>query len=328
LGLDYIGYYPAVRDGDAGEEYDAILAAGATPDKPWVDLTAAALENKELLYVADTYGVYELDLEHIDDEEAHLVRNDPIYSSVQPEEMDVIESFARSGRTVIAEFNTFALPTHQDVRDRWEDLLHVRWTGWIGRYIDDLGNFDDIPNWIPQLWEAQENQNWTFKGPGMVYADINERIVVLTVGEDLGERFVRIRLGDKADPLMEDVSDDVPYYYWFDVLIPDSDVTVHAQYVVDVTDLGEAKLRTFGIPTVSPAVTSFEGASRAYYFAGDFADNAVVFGPHEVAFYPSYRRHFPRYKEYRTNEWFYWEFYVPLLDNILTREEKAFYGDH
>ena len=237
------------------------------------------------------------------------------------EETDVVEWFTAQGGTIVAEFNTMALPTGEGVRQRWERLLHLRWSGWVGRFIEDLGNMDDIPNWIPYLWEMQTGQRWRFHGPGIVFADTNERIVVLEADRHLGPDFVRIQVLDAGNALLDGATDRVPFYYWFAVVVPDPDTKVHAEYVLDVTPEGEATLRAFGIASHFPAVLSHQGLYRAYYFAGDFADNAVVPGPYQVAFYPAYRRQLPRYREYRSNEWFFWEFYVPLVRNVLDREE-------
>lgn len=319
LATDYVGYYPSLRGMLAFVNGEEESEAGQKKWRhTWRDLTDADVAGKDAIYLADTYGVYSLDLEHIDDEEAHLLRNPLVYGAFKPEEIGVLERFAEKGGTVIAEFNTFALPTGVDVRQRFEALLHVEWTDWVGRYVDDLANEEDIPWWVYELWRRQARETeWHFSGPGFIFVDTHERLVVLQAGEDVGGDLIRIHNLRDSDPLLEGTTDQVPYYYWFDVVRPGKGTTVHSEMVIDATPEGEKKLAEFGIPTSFPAVISYDGPYKAFYFAGDFADNKLEDAPYQVAWYPSYRRWFARYRSDPTNEWFFWEYYLPLVQNVL-----------
>ncbi|NUN15663.1 MAG: hypothetical protein HUU55_18720 [Myxococcales bacterium] len=314
----YVGYYPEIRDADGVALPPPFPETG---ENPWRLLQHQDLEDTDVLYVADTYGVYELDLRRIPEERAHLTRNQVVFGGMTHEETDVVDAFRNKGGVVIAEFNTFGQPTRQDVVDRWEDILNLDWTGWIGRYIEDFANMNDIPNWIPYLWELQTGEKWRFSGPGVVFVHTSERILILEEGKDVQEVPVLLKTHREDDPLTVGCTPEIPYYYWFDVVIPREHTVEHAEFEMQLYPRGVVQMRAEGIPTRFSAILSHENDAPTYYFAGDFADNAVMFGPYQFAFYDTYRRKFPTYQIYKSNEWFYWEFYLPLLENVLPRIE-------
>lgn len=86
-----------------------------------------------ILYIADTYGVYENDF----NEKPSTERSKLVYGGLSLVEVELIKKAGYKGRTVIAEFNSFSSPTNEAAREQIYDLLGLRWTGWISRYFDN-----------------------------------------------------------------------------------------------------------------------------------------------------------------------------------------------
>lgn len=321
LSTDHVGYYPGLRYVMA--QLKGVPEAEARWWSTWRSVDDGELAGTNVLYLADTYGAYELDLKHIDTEEEHRVRNPPVYGGLTDDEMGAIERFVGRGGHIVAEFNSFALPTETSPRQRLEKVLHVDWSHWIGRFVEDLSDPLDLPWWVYELWKKTHGAtSWHFSGPGFIFFDTKENLVVLQVGTDIGDELCKIYNVDNNDPVLRGVSDAVPYNYWFDIVRPGKGTTVHSEFVIDVRPEGQKKLDEWGIPSRFPAITSWKGAYQAWYFAGDFGDTVVEDEPYGVAWYPSYKRYFARYRQSASNEWFFWEYYLPLMENVLGGMER------
>ena len=48
----------------------------------------------------------------------------------------------------------------------------------MGRYIYDLQDFTDVPDWAPPMYEKQEGVEWQFSGPGILLVS-SDRIIIL-----------------------------------------------------------------------------------------------------------------------------------------------------
>ncbi|MHC8523208.1 hypothetical protein ACPJHQ_21185 [Rossellomorea sp. H39__3] len=106
---DYVGYDPKEEKGssvpESAEGYDAV-------------------------YITDTYGVYEEDL---DRENVSGSRSSKVYGGLEEEEIDSLKSMAlNEGKTIIAEFNSMADPTDEKARRKFYSLFNLEWSGWIG----------------------------------------------------------------------------------------------------------------------------------------------------------------------------------------------------
>ncbi len=124
----------------SGEPYDRTedyLGAipGPVPGDPPVetrDLTEAVALEADLLYVIDTYGVYEEDLASGEEKKAALERSRKIYGGLTVEEARALRAARNRGSTVVAEFNSLASPTGREAAAILEEIVGVRWTRWPG----------------------------------------------------------------------------------------------------------------------------------------------------------------------------------------------------
>jgi len=301
---DYIGTEPAPRAGD--------------PPVRTRDLVDADVERARLLYLIDTYGVYEGDLASGSAMRAALERSRKIYGGLTAEEARAVRRAADNGVTVLAEFNTWASPTGAAARTIMEELLGVRWTHWLGRYFPDLDDEGDVPGWLRRNYEREWSKPWEFRGPGYALVRDDEAVEVLLPGRHVRHPGLTLERSRPVDPLLADAHDGVPYFYWFDVVEPAEKTRVLAQYAWHLKPEGERRLRARGLPVRFPAVTlranGRSGAAPAscYYLAGDFADNVLGERGVPLAGYLRLRSWLPS-----TDQSFFWRFYAPMMRELL-----------
>ncbi|MDR7001757.1 hypothetical protein [Neobacillus niacini] len=265
------------------------------------------LSRYDVFYLTDQYGVYKEDFNR---QNPYGKKSAKIYGGLTSHDVNQIEKslIATKGKTLIAEFNTFASPTSESARAKISNLLNLDWSGWIGRYFFDL-NSTEVPEWVKKQYE-EKNKKWTFSGQGFVFVSKNNYIVVLDQKEltDSGLLFHVTEKGKSQ--FKEDLRG--KYQYWFDLIQPRNDEEVLASYQLPVTKDAKRKLKGFGIPIRFPAVISHRNVQyTSYYFAGDYADEAEVPGIYQTKGFDLWKKHFG------VGDSFYWETYVPMLKKIL-----------
>jgi hypothetical protein len=292
---DYVGFDPVSRTGR--------------------ELTAADLANADLLFIADTYGVYVGDYQRPGDQAA-LERSPKIYGGLSEGEARVIDAFAARGGMVIAEFNTFASPTDDGAEARLEATFGVRWSRWVARYWPDLQDRNEVPRWVGHVYERVTGHLFDCTGGGMVLVREDRDIVVLRDGDDLRHSVVsqeRAPLGAAfAFPQRG------AFRYWMDVVAATDSELVY-EHVLDVTPAGERKLEAHGLSRRFPAVTR---RRDAWYFAGDFVDNALDLGSPEQAFVLGFRRERLACGSPTPEEEFFWGWYVPIVSRLLASRAR------
>ncbi|MEI6609435.1 MAG: hypothetical protein WCO53_06770 [Deltaproteobacteria bacterium] len=229
------------------------------------------LNKAELIYITDTYGVYTYDFyrDNIRGERSQL-----IYGGLEEAEIIAIEQNLTRKNTLIAEFNSLASPTSNQARERMENILAVKWTGWIGRYFSELSAKNiDVPLWMVRNYEQQYGTPWTFEGKGFVFVNKDDHLFVLRAGFEIGPKMNRIIFTQEAINEYK-VSSDLEYAYWFDIVdvSQNSNASVLANYKLDVTNQGEKMLVEHGLSSVFPAIVKTDLPFHTYYFAGDYAD--------------------------------------------------------
>ncbi len=292
--------------------------------RDWDFYTEAQLDSianhTDLLYIADTYGVYynEWILKKYQTEHSPL-----IYGGMRRNELQVLERVVAQDKPVYAEFNTFASPTQGYVRTRAQQLLNVAWTGWTGRYFDELDTAknEELPRWLVQGYIRQHGGEWPFEGKGLVFVNESNRIEVLD--PDFG-------LVANAMPSLE-VSEDfaaqygtveqIDYPYWFEVTYPRdlTDAVSMGRFSINTTSRGDSLFKSMGISKTFPAIIKSRHG-KTWYFCADFTDNIVPYGASHFK-----KIHWVRGLLYSNaaldRQRFFWEFYNPMVTTILREQD-------
>ena len=300
---DYIGYYP-----------DRVEKA---PRFKGVELQPENLQNSNLLYIADTYGVYSGDFLEESERLTHLDYSKLIYGGLDEEEVDAIVEFSQLGGSIVAEFNTFASPTWGSASRRLQDLLGLKWSGWSGRFFSDLASEIEIPRWARRHWEEHYKEEWEFEGPGYLFAHEDTRIFVLPVGTHISATSPKL-YKKTSHPLLNGVEDNITFHYWIDVVYPIDPTQILAEYRFELTEEGQRIFEDFRIPEAFPAVLLASKAPLRMYFAGDFSDNRISRGPYYLKWWPKFARWSSSMRDPHGPAVFFWKFYYPLLRNIFS----------
>jgi hypothetical protein len=261
------------------------------------------LSNYDVFYLTDQYGVYE---EDVTGKNNRGKRSSIIYGGLESSDIDQIEKalLASQGKTLIAEFNTFASPTVDIVRDKISNLLNLEWSGWIGRYFNNL-NGNEVPEWVREQYE-KNGKKWSFIGKGFVFVNKNKDIVIVD-DKDVEKNGALFKLTDKGEKYFKQDLQGT-YQYWFDINRQRSEDEILANYTLPISDKKKEELKAMGIPAEFPAIFHHQNAKyNTYYFAGDYADEAEVPAIYQTKGLDIWK------KQFGTQDSFYWEVYVPMM---------------
>ncbi|NGP45356.1 hypothetical protein G4V62_10470 [Bacillaceae bacterium SIJ1] len=258
--------------------------------------------NLDLIYITDTYGVYQNDLEEKPDGQ----RSSYIYGGVDLTEWNMIIGHKAENTTLIAEFNSFATPTEEVTSDIMQKNLGVQWNGWTGRYFIDLSS-DEVPPWLIANYEKQYDDNWTFAGEGIAFVHTSDRVVVLNDKEHDGK--VTFEFNEKGQEKFPKAEDSY-YMYWFDIVQPNEGSAILANYSLNISEKGKALLKENSIPSTFPAIV-YQEHENTYYFAGDYADY-----PNKALTKWAGLNDVLKFFANGYNQ-FYWWTYVPMMNEII-----------
>lgn len=289
LSTDYVGFKPVDE-----QDYK-------------IDGLPEDLSRYDVFYLADQYGVYE---EEFYGENLEGKRSDILYGGLQEEEVDRLNTeLLSTGKTLVAEFNTFGSPTEEAVRTKISNMLNVTWSGWNGRYFTDL-NSTEVPLWVKNNYE-RSNGKWNFKGPGLVFVNRDDYVTVVDSSQ-LEKNGVVFEFTKEGSRQLGEKQSKILYQYWFDIVDARDEEEVLATYTLPVKDEAKQMLTALGIPLDFPAVIHHRNASySSYYFAGDYADEAEVPGIYQTRGISYWKQLFDRSGS------FFWKGYFPMMKNIL-----------
>lgn len=119
---DYYGFFPY-----ANEKFDI---------RDFESLNSNELKKisnqHQMIYITDSYGVYSNEwYQHKSISE----RSNLIYGGLTENEMFLTEELKKEKKLIVAEFNCIGSPTKTIIRNRFEELFHLKWTGWIAAIL-------------------------------------------------------------------------------------------------------------------------------------------------------------------------------------------------
>ncbi|CAM3808293.1 hypothetical protein [Alkalicoccus chagannorensis] len=300
---DYYGFHP--------DEADASYTVTELPDD---------YSGTDLIYMADTYGVYEDDVAWSDHEGREGARSELLYGGLSQADWNRIEARLTDGTpsAFLAEFNSFASPTEPAVEEQVTDALGIEWTGWLGRYFDELDpeQNDEIPQWVLDAYP-----DWEESGPGFLLIDDRSgELIVLNEEEHLDSEGIQLTFTEAGEAYFG-MESSPSYEYWFDIVTADEEDDVLAAYDWNLTEEGRQLLDEQDLPVRFDAVIHHErGASDRFYFAGDYVDIADVPRSYRYAGVEHLHRFIHALNPSANT--FFWSTYVPMMDAILEDVES------
>ncbi|SDA44705.1 hypothetical protein SAMN03080617_00511 [Algoriphagus alkaliphilus] len=307
---DYLGFFPTGKQ-DFGMSKDL---KGKSQDE-----IRALVRQQDLLYIADTYGVYEGDFSN----RQNVQITKKIYGGLDYADLQMLRIAKEEGKVVVAEYNSIASPTPKAIRTEFENLMGIKWTGWIGRYFDELDTLvnGDIPGWMIRQYERQ-HEIWNLSGPGLIFIKESGEIEAFVHTRDYENKIPLIRT-QKINKHGFKLPEVVPYPDWFDVVMIERDYQVISYYDIAPTSQGLQRMRSMGLPRFFPAaiVRNFEKGSQ-FYFSGDFSDIRGDFGSHRFYGMPTLWRGLYVASDYTDRQSFFWNYYLPLVTQVLDKSKK------
>ncbi len=274
-----------------------------------------AANNYDMLYYADTYGVYYN--EWYKKGATDVKHTQKVYGGLNQNDYLLMKQMKESGKLIISEFNLYNAPTNGLIREKVEELFGLKWSGWTGKYFANLDTLEGskFPKWIVNLYMEQNNNQWPFKNAGIVLVHKFGTIAILEQGTHLTKEIPFILANNDAVNRFK-VPEVVHYPQWFDITTSTEKNNVLANFKFHVNTKGDSLLRSYDLKPVFPAVIEHISDYKFYYFGGDFAENNVN---NKLAYFEGYRNIFPVFgnSRYSSTKKFYWAFYVPMVTKIL-----------
>ncbi len=297
---DYFGFYPY-----GSNEW---RTASLPPEGPRPDF----------IYITDTYGVYKDDYMQ---KRLSTEGSSKIYGGLTAEDVLAIRKNLGDGNVFMAEFNTAASPTNAADRATLGRLLGVNWSGWIGKYFEDLTSGREVPRWVVANWESQNGRTWEFFGRGYILLSDQDKVEVLVQGTDVTPVGLKMNFLEELAKELK-IRKPISYRQWFEWIVPDADVEILANYSIDILEPGKAKLEALGLSANFPAIVRYSNPQyTGWYVAGDAAELKVS-TPSWIAGMAGLKKILVD-DSVDTNNFFFWRAYVPLMRKIIRDVDQA-----
>lgn len=270
----------------------------------------------DMAYFTDTYGIYYNDWYRDKNQTEH---SEKVYGGLDYNDFLFLKNMRQKKKLILTEFNLLATPTDQDIRQKTEELLGIKWSGWTARYFESLDTLEnpELPRWVVHLYKQQHQNKWPFKNSGIVYVHEDETIAIVENKTSLTHP-VPVIYTSKYGQEKFDVPYKINYPYWTDITYPtDTTHRIVSYYKIKTNKTGDSILEHHHIPHVYPAVIESKD-SRFYYFCGDFADNPVNGRFVKFKGIGYFELFLLNDNEINSRMPFFWRFYLPMVKNILS----------
>lgn len=304
-GSDYLGFYPFKN-----KKY----YTNGLEKRDSVEIATLA-ELSDMVYFTDCYGIYTNDWYDKDPNE----RSTKIYGGLSKGDLLLMKEMLKRKKLVISEFNCMGSPTNRENRNEFESIYRLKWTGWIGRYFDELdtNKNKEIPKWVVRNYLSTKNNIWDFSGQGLIFVDEAGKVVVLEERRHLNGAIPNIHTTIK-DQIKYNLPEVFPYPFWFEINLSSRKNNVISVFKINSNRLGDSILYQNNILKVFPASIEIEyQGNKLYYFSADFADNPIEENYAKFKYINYIKKISVDNKSRVKRENFFYTYYYPLISNIL-----------
>lgn len=306
VGHDYFGFFPLKN-----EKYK-LKGLERFSESKLSQLSSDA----DLAYFTDTYGIYNNEWFKKGDVNE---RSGMLYGGLSYNDVEFMQLMKEKHKLIIAEFNTIGSPTGYNNRRQFEKMFKLKWTGWTARYFANLNQRTnpELPAWLISNYKKSHDNVWPFKKSGIAFVNNVDEVVILEEDTHLTESMPHIITSKNNNYSLPET---MKYPFWFDIMVPDTSVNkIISSFKLDLNENGKKELKANGIPLEFPAVTAHIGNDyQFFYFSGDFADNPVGLQSSYFSGITFFKGFFYDERNITERSSFFWNFYKPLLTNILS----------
>ena len=271
----------------------------------------------DLVYITDTYGIYKNEWYS---GKNNTERSGILYGGMSANDVQLLRNMKARHKLIITEFNSIASPTSPAVREQFEQLFAMHWSGWTARYFDSFDTLKnkEIPQWLTTSYKKEHHSKWPFHKAGIAFVNDNNKVVILEDSTHLINPMPHI-LSLEYGQKQLDLPTKFKYPFWFDVIIPDLSVNqVVSRFDISTNASGSAELKKNGIPLTFPAILIHRDKDyQFYYFSGDFCDNPVSITSSYFKGIGFFKWMFYNLSDPTERSSFFWNFYRPLMNGIL-----------
>jgi len=308
---DYVGFFPLEND------HFLIKDLSNFTEKQIDSLSTCS----DMTYFTDTYGIYYNEWYRKKDLGEH---SEKVYGGLHENDVLFLKMMKEKKKLILAEFNFFATPTSAKQRKEAESLLGLKWSGWTGRYFEQLDTLKnpELPKWVVRLYKNQHQNNWPFTKPGIVFVHTDETIAILENETDL-KREVPLVKSFNYGVNKFDIPKEIRYPYWFDItLSTDTNNRVLSYYELFPNERGDSILHHHNIPKIFPAAFENIKDSPFYYFCGDFTD-VPIRKTFDELLGMEYMKMIVVNESYLNDRTpFFWRYYLPMTTKIINKYFK------
>lgn len=305
--VDYLGFFPL-------KERQFIIKDLSRFSKIQIDSLAS---KTDLTFFTDTYGIYHH--EWYKDNIGPAEHSVGVYGGLDSNDVLFIKSMKEKKKLILAEFNFFATPTTSVIRAHVENLLGLKWSGWTGRYYEQLDTIEnpELPKWIVRLYKKQHDNRWPFTKSGIVFVHSDETIEILEKDTDLDFEVPVVKSFDYTVSKFS-VPRKINYPYWFDItLSTNTNNRVLSYYEISSNERGDSIMHDHNIPKIFPAAFENLKDSRFYYFCGDFTDSPINKTPKKILGIQYFKLFVLNENDLNDRTPFFWRYTFPMTSKIL-----------
>lgn len=275
-------------------------------------------EDADAVYFTDTYGIYKNEWYS---QSQNTERSGILYGGMSQQDVDFLRNMKTRHKLILTEFNTIASPTKVDIRDQFEKLFGLYWSGWTARYFSSFDTTvnKELPLWLIRNYKARHNNTWPFHKAGIAFVNDNDVVVILEDSTHLTDPMPHILTARYGQDKLS-LPSVIKYPFWFDIMIPDLSIN-HAisRFVISTNSSGDNELKTYGIPQTFPAILMHKSTDyQFYYFSGDFCDNPINLTTSYFMGISYFKWLFYNEEDPSERESFFWNFYQPMMAHILS----------
>jgi len=276
----------------------------------------------DMVYFTDTYGIFRNEWSQ---KQNNTERSGLVYGGMSQQDLDLLRLMKAKKKLIVSEFNTIGSPTPLPVRAAFEKMFALKWTGWTGRYFENLDTTSntELPRWLINNYKRDNNNKWPFSKPGIAFVSDEDQVVILEDSTHLSNAVPHIVSSQEGQNIFG-LPERIKYTFWFDVVAPDQLINKQlAKFDIEANSSGRALLIKHNIPLQFPAVLTHSQADyRFYYFSGDFCDNNVGMTSSYLKGIGFFKWLFYNSDNTMERSSFFWNFYRPMMTRILETEEQ------